>query len=164
MMVEKIFSKNLTLPDYQKIMLVNYLVHSVVEPEIEHTLSSEIKKELDFDSRRKTAALLLDVKKSEIDFIEDFFLENNEEALGAMYVLEGATLGGNIIRKQLKNIPQFKEITFHYYGIYQNEMSKMWTSFLEILDKNISSNQQLSVLKGAEKTYRLFISAAQKLI
>jgi heme oxygenase len=43
--------------------------------------------------------------------------ENEHEALGAMYVIEGSTLGGNVIAKQLSKTEGFDEVTFNFSDV-----------------------------------------------
>ncbi len=164
MMVEKIFNKTLSKEDYLKILKVNLSVHKTVEPIIENQLKEDTKNELQFEKRRKLPKLQSDFPISE-DFPElSFSLANQQEALGALYVLEGATLGGNVIKKQLLQNPEFQNQSFQYYGIYGEKLSGMWKNFLEVLEQNIGESQKDDALNGAEKTYRLFLNSAESII
>lgn len=53
------------------------------------------------------------------------------EALGALYVLEGATLGGQVIIKRLKKNEPFSTLPLAYYNVYADHTGVMWTQFLE---------------------------------
>ncbi|WP_435524354.1 hypothetical protein [Chryseobacterium indoltheticum] len=56
----------------------------------------------------------------------DFELANEHGALRAMYVVEGSTLGGNVIAKQLSKTEGFDNVTFNFFGCYQENTGPMW--------------------------------------
>ena len=104
MLTKKIFDQSLSFAEYQKIMQVNLLVHQQIEPQLENMLSDTTKNTLDFSQRVKLPYLRQDVSNPLPVEGETNDLASEEQALGAFYVLEGATLGGSIIKKQLSKI------------------------------------------------------------
>lgn len=68
-------------------------------------------------------------------------VENQYEALGVLYVMEGATLGGKYIVNHLHKIPWVleKKCTNFFYS-YGDKRGDMWKSFIEIVENETSDN------------------------
>ena len=162
MMVSKIFNRTLKKDVYFKILKVNLLVHQKIEPVINSNIPDNIKSELNIEERQKTPHLINDIGSLNENINSDFQLNNSDEALGALYVLEGASLGGNVIKKQLLQNPEFADVSFHYYGMYGENLAENWKSFLKVLEENVSDKD--AALSGANKTYQLFLQSAEAFI
>ena len=64
-------------------------------------------------------------------------LETVTEALGCLYVSEGATLGGKIIIGHLKKVlPLDESRGFSFSNNYGDEFGRMWSSFLGIVSRH----------------------------
>ena len=75
------------------------------------------------------------------------------EAFGALYVLEGSSLGGRAILKELKRRgASLRGLGFlDPYGI---DTGRRWRSFLSILEREVrSSEQKIDAVKGALSTF-----------
>ncbi|GMA15430.1 heme oxygenase (plasmid) [Deinococcus metallilatus] len=79
------------------------------------------------------------------------------EALGALYVLEGATLGGQVITRHLRRTlgltPESGSAYFHGYG---PATGRMWQAFGEALDGQVALDDEARVIGGAQKTFQAF--------
>ncbi|QSQ28369.1 biliverdin-producing heme oxygenase [Pyxidicoccus parkwayensis] len=83
------------------------------------------------------------------------------EALGCVYVLEGSTLGGQLILRHLKrhfaNTPVGHFAVFQAYG---DEVGSMWRAFgqavLEASSQAASEDFDARVVKGAQDTFDAF--------
>jgi heme oxygenase len=75
------------------------------------------------------------------------------QALGCLYVMEGSTLGGQIITRHLKkhlNLGQF-----HYYASYGEQVGPLWKSFGEMVNSSTSDPATESlVIEGAIHTFK----------
>jgi heme oxygenase len=143
MFVGQIMDGSLTFEQYQTILNVNYVTHFAVEDFLFSGLSDELRQKLDIESRIKLPALLRDFEeinsavaispKPTPGFID---LNSDASILGAMYVLEGATLGGNVIAKRLKTNEQLLSynLNYHYYQVYGDQLGLKWKQFLEVLN------------------------------
>jgi heme oxygenase len=143
MFVGQIMDGSLTFEQYQTILNVNYVTHFAVEDFLFSGLSDELRQKLDIESRIKLPALLRDFEeinsavgispKTTPSFID---LNSDASILGAMYVLEGATLGGNVIAKRLKTNEQLLpyNLNYHYYQVYEDQLGLKWRQFLEVLN------------------------------
>lgn len=77
-------------------------------------------------------------------------------AAGALYVLEGSTLGGQIIVKHLQKTmpPGFKNTA--YFSAYQQKTGSMWKEFLQQLTALPQSKQQeQQIISGAITTFKI---------
>ncbi len=153
---QKIFDKSYTLEDYKNLLLHNYRLISKYEPQIQENLKNY--PELKLDLRSKNNALKTDLNNLSIETASETptqNLENEAEAFGALYVMEGSTLGGNVIAKQLKRNPEFQNIEFKYFGIYGENTGSYWQEFKSIIDDKISEDQYEDCVRGAKKAYQL---------
>ncbi len=165
MFADAIMDGSLTLADYNKVLRVNYYVHHLLEPSIFTALREQVKQEIKLANRAKLPALKEDMIRSSISFSGDEYLAitipvfaNEAEALGALYVLEGATLGGQVIIKQLKKNDIFSTLPLAYYNVYAGQTGLMWKQFLEVINQY---EDQESAIRGAQKVYALYLSVAE---
>ncbi|MGE9314828.1 biliverdin-producing heme oxygenase [Niabella sp. CJ426] len=160
-----IMDGSFTLADYNKVLRVNYMVHQLLEPVIFDVLGERISQEVELTKRRKLHALEEDMEASGINLSQDRQLPverpafNSEaEALGALYVLEGATLGGQVIIKRLKKNDLFATLPLAYYNVYADRTGVMWKQFLEKINQY---EDHSSALLGAQKVYKLYLEIAE---
>jgi heme oxygenase len=117
----------------------------------------------DFMERRKASYISEDilvlqgevpelVHGNRLPKVEDAF-----QALGALYVLEGSTLGGVHIGKMIqKKLPDC-ENAFRFFSGYGEQNMNMWEKFKEVLNGITGSENNVnSVLSGAEDTFQKF--------
>ena len=105
----------------------------------------------DVAERRKADALLHDLRslKSEgadLTLCEALpLIENEAQAMGALYVLEGSTLGGKTIAKMLRQNKALaltdNELTF-FMG-YKEETGSKWKAFLQVLNQQQDADQTI---------------------
>jgi heme oxygenase len=81
-----------------------------------------------------------------------------ELALGCLYVLEGATLGGQYIEKQLAHqlgiTPETGGAFFHSYGERRGEM---WNAFREVLVRfATTTDREDRIVHAAKETFQKF--------
>ena len=92
---------------------------------------------LDFAGRRRTPLILQDLAdlgQQEADEVEPMSaLTSQAEALGHLYVLEGSTLGGQMIGRRLARMGQAGLRLLDPYG---KSTGARWTSFLEVLQRD----------------------------
>lgn len=87
-------------------------------------------------------------------------IENKLQALGALYVMEGSTLGGiyisKMIAKQL-NIEDGKALSF--FDGYGEQTENMWNAFKSRLDEQVVKlEEQTTVIQAANETFMQFKS------
>jgi len=158
----KIFSKTFSLDDYKKIIGTNYLMLLHSEDRIFSRLSGTFGDTLQLEERKKLPLIEKDLAGLDLESrtaSEGPEFATEHEALGAMYVIEGSTLGGNVIARQLSKTKGFDQVTFHFFGCYGDQTGAMWKSFKEILDTRVPENKYEEVLAGARKLYTFLLHA-----
>lgn len=160
---DKILSHALSLGEYKRLLSVNYRFHASLEPQLENVLDLKEAALLKVEERRKQPLLLKDMAMigMGIPSLADpsFRVCHSAQALGVLYVMEGATLGGAVILKSLKNNSAFSEIThFYYYGCYGKQTAHHWTSFCEALvalaDTDSKQDQVVQSARAAFQFYK----------
>lgn len=77
-------------------------------------------------------------------------------AAGAFYVLEGSTLGGQIIVKHLQKAMPASFVNAAYFSCYQQKTGSMWKEFLQQLTALPQSTQQeQQIITGAINTFKI---------
>ena len=78
-------------------------------------------------------------------------------ALGALYVMEGSTLGGVYIVKMIQKKLSGKENIFHFFSGYGDRNPLMWNRFKNALDHSTADEEEIAlILSGAEDTFHKF--------
>ena len=156
----KIFDKTYTLENYRKLIYFNYLFLLHFENQVFALFSPEIADKLNLEKRRKLHLIQndlssLNIKKTEPQNLPE--IKNEAEAFGFLYVMEGSTLGGNVIAKQLSKNSEFQNISFDYFNCYGDETGFLWKNFKETLDEYIDENQYEDVLSGANRAFKFLL-------
>lgn len=90
-------------------------------------------------------------------------IDNNLQALGALYVMEGSTLGGLYISKMIAKQLDLEDGKFlSFFNGYREETENMWNAFKAGLDEQIERpEEQAVVIKSANDTFTKFKSWIQ---
>ena len=165
MFVDKIKDGSLAFADYQNMLRTNYVLHRKYESFLFDGLSTAISTQLKTDKRRKVSALEKDllqagmtIPKKDDDMETAIKLENN----GAMYVFEGAMLGGNVIVKFLRVNPQMQahRLSYFYYSLYAGNLTEYWKTFCDVINQQQTSAMP-TILAAAEFIFKDFIKSAK---
>lgn len=155
-----IFSETFSMLHYRKLLRGLLEFHLSFEREIFDHLPRDFATKL--EHRRKAHLLRADLQALEacVAVTSDGIILNFRslaERMGALYVLEGATLGGKIIRKHL--LARFGgrvEPAISFYTGYGKRSGAEWRSFGEMLGgmfDNADSTTQANVVAGANATF-----------
>ena len=161
---DKIMSGQLNLEEYKLLVRNNYIMNSLIENAVSQMEEFVNLPGLDFESRKKSDLLekdleVLGLNKAEIDshdYSMDF--KNLHEALGAYYVMEGSTLGGSVISRQLAKNENLKDVgEFHFYGCYGDMVGPRWKAFQQVLIEQANSPEaEEAMVKSAGATFDYF--------
>ncbi len=157
----RIFEKSYSVEDYKRLIGLNYQFLLNYEKSIHEALSDDLKNKLDISSRLKLPII---TKDAENLGLHQNTTENTKEiaseaeALGMLYVIEGASLGGNVIKKQLQKNPDFSNVEFNYFGMYGEQIGTFWKNFISTINTYFTEEQNAEVLKGAERAYAELMS------
>lgn len=167
MFVNDIMSGQLSIDQYKQILLINYLTHFYWEEKVFSALADETASRLSLTHRKKLAALTVDMHETglvppgDMQPVTTPAFKSNAEALGAMYVMEGATLGGNMIVKRLKINPNFVGLSFHYYQVYGDEIATRWKEFCAVLNDQ-PETMWAQTIDGAKKMFGKITAIAER--
>ncbi|MFD2920411.1 biliverdin-producing heme oxygenase [Terrimonas rubra] len=156
MNAKKIFTPFYTVEDYKQLIWQNYLFFSHFEEAVFNSFSPPLRTALQLPLRKKLPYLVADLEvlgltASGTASYTDTCSEAT--AMGILYVMEGSTLGGNVIKKRLTSLPAFTDIYFNFFGCYQENTGPFWTQFKEVLDTRFTTDQYEEVYRGAVKAY-----------
>jgi heme oxygenase len=74
-------------------------------------------------------------------------------ALGCLYVLEGATLGGQVVLRHLTGVPSLEGVTwFSFLSSYGAEVGPMWREFGEFLTVQANGDDE-AIVRAACETF-----------
>lgn len=133
--------------EYKQLVARNYILHAAYEHVLEKAVTQLGIHELQYSERQKLPLLRSDlhdmgVPLPEVSLVPSLQLDTPEQVLGCMYVLEGSTLGGSVIRRRLISLPDFANLPFRFYGAYGERTGPMWTSFRNVVVERIQTPEQ----------------------
>ena len=151
-----------THEEYVKFLQFFYSYFGALEDKINQYIGAA--QLVDHLQRRKTESLLNDIKTirgiipekaKDADLPK---IENHLQAFGALYVIEGSTLGGKIISKMMAkqlNIENNKGLSF--FSGYGEETERMWASFKELLNRQPQNEADAElIINAANDTFAKF--------
>ncbi|OWK74414.1 heme oxygenase [Flavobacteriaceae bacterium JJC] len=159
----RIFDGTFSMRDYRNLILYNYLFLHNFENEVFSGISESVAEDLNLGKRRKLSLIerdleSLNMEKSTVQILPD--IKNEAEALGMLYVMEGSTLGGNVIAKQLSKNPDFHEVSFSYLRCYGDRTGSYWKNFKEVMDTQIGAEFHEDCVAGAQKAYQFLLNVS----
>ncbi|SFA38108.1 Heme oxygenase [Pedobacter suwonensis] len=173
MFVNEIMNHSLSIDQYKKLLTINYIVHQKLENALANMLDLAIAERLDMKGRFKLNALEKDLDYWEISSLTlpglnfELFIpeQHTAEVLGALYVLEGATLGGNVIKKHILANPNFinQEGGLNYYGVYGDELSTKWKSFVMVINEHVAEADYERCSNSANQTFNNLIMLSKQM-
>ena len=117
---------------------------------------------LDLDARRKSPWLEADLRalgcnRTKLDLCTDLPPHDTPaECFGCMYVLEGSTLGGQIISRHVREVLGVTpEAGGRFYDGYSDRTGEMWQSFRSALTRFVVSSDDHDVaIHAAKETFQ----------
>ena len=126
----------------------------------------------DYAGRRKTESIANDIKimggtvpaKAKENELPE--IKNYLQAFGALYVIEGSTLGGKIISQMVaKQLNLTDSNALSFFSGYGNETDRMWASFKEVLDSNFQNPEEEKIITDtANETFLKFKQWIEKFV
>jgi len=144
-----------SIEDYSAILRTFYGYFNPLENRIQQYITPSVLP--DIGSRRTSHLIIKDLAALN-DFKEPMLssslpaINNVNQAFGALYVLEGSTLGGKVVAKMLaKNsavaIPPQAMQFFNGYG---EQTGRMWTTFVDVLNQQRGEDE---IVNAANETF-----------
>lgn len=150
-----------TQQDYAALLSLFYSFFGGMEVGIDEHIDTTLLP--DYTQRRKAAALAEDLedlkatlpeKASEKDTPS---ISSHLQAMGALYVMEGSTLGGKIISQMIQkklNLPDGFALSF--FNSYGENTGSMWQTFKDAINQPLSAPQEAIVIQSADDTFIRF--------
>ena len=149
---------------YVKLLQLFYRYFGALEERINQYIFPQQLEEQHHFQRRKTDRIAEDIivsggiiqeKCTDEDLPE---IKNALQAFGALYVIEGSTLGGKVIAKMMQrqlNTDSSEGFTF-FYG-YGDETEKRWAIFQQLLNnQTVNKADKEVVLRASDETFAKF--------
>lgn len=148
--------------DYKEVLQRFY---SLWKPLEDLLLASPLLSEtgLDLGTRMRSDRIVadLDSLKSEGELYiapVSWFELDKAQGAGVLYVLEGSTLGGQVISKRLQeDLGIGPETGGSFFAAYGDRNREMWRSFLDWAEKSVAPNEISDATEFAVKTFELFV-------
>ena len=136
-------------------------LHGVIQPLETHLLTLPIPADVELNLRLKTPLLARDLEALAQDLPPPVTLAplllGVPEALGALYVLEGATLGGQVIARHLRRtLGVTAERGGAYFSGYGSRTGRMWQAFGDAMDRVVIPGDEAHVILGAQIAFQAF--------
>ena len=162
--------KSLKSPyEYAQLLEQLYIFYTPIETILLQKISSKLIP--DISKRIHMPHILEDLKILEYKLLRNpedplIAVKTPSHALGILYVIEGSTMGGQIIAKMInENVYMNGLDATNYFSSYKEETHIMWNSFkqnISSIEKNINDQE---MLKGAQETFEklsAFLEATMK--
>lgn len=162
---KQLLSNHVSVADYRKYLEKLYGFVAAFERDILPTVSADFSEvqitskvsllQKDLEELGSTIASLQILSSEELKSI----YPTKEAKLGGLYVLEGSTLGGLVIKQHLVD-KLGKEIlpATSYFGVYGKETAGNWRNFIQIFSSIAEETDPEQVIKGAVNTFTFLYS------
>lgn len=156
---DHIMDGTFTYDDYSALIARHYVMHNALEPKLADFFATTSIPGINFEERRKLALLQKDMQEIQGDIPEGTFVPEVEvttpaQALGCMYVLEGSSLGGSVIKKQLGKNSNFADTNFHFFGCYGENTGRLWKEFRDVVLTTVDTpEKENEMLQAALTTF-----------
>ena len=153
----RIVRPDVTLDEYKQYLQLMHPVHADAEQYIYPLLKNLV---TDVDARKKAHYITNDLVQvghtspvaPKLPFTEKMPQMSEAFALGVMYVIEGSTLGGRVILKNIQPALQLSEDNgATYFAGYRADTGPAWQRFLQVLTSypNSEADEQ-EIIAGAD--------------
>lgn len=158
--MKRLMSPDLTKEEYGFALSRFWSIYSDLEPSL--LQSEELREALpDLDKRSKLESLAHDLKNlgyPELSLATHVQKITFAQALGTLYVLEGSTLGAQVITKSLRRHSFIDEDKLNFFDHYGLETMIYWRKFLNVLGQaNPDLNDEITA--AAKMTFIRFAEA-----
>lgn len=156
-------------PRYAAALRTMRSLYGTLEPRIGARLGEAGRAALDWPARLKVPLLDRDLRALNVAPAADLdggavdaFLRDEADAWGAAYVLEGATLGGALVRRHLATQLGLADAGTAFHGSYGPLTGPRWRAFGEALEARVARGPDPAAFtaratEAARRTFGLFL-------
>ena len=139
---------------YKLLLYQNYIAYAVTENVVAACLENYSPNK---HQRLKQDLAYFNVQPKIPAGIPLFECHNSAEAYGAAYVIEGSTLGGMLISRNLQKCQHLKDIENHYFFNGDKTAIESWNQFkAELNSQDFTEVQQKQAIEKAKETFQFF--------
>jgi heme oxygenase len=144
--------------DYAEFLKYFYTYFSQVEKAIAPYITTELLP--DYKERRNSSFIKHDIEAlgatvADVPTISVPVINNQLQALGALYVMEGSIMGGSIIVKMLERMDISTGISF--FSGYGAATGQMWGTFVGVMNQAAASTEEEAIaIQTANETFSRF--------
>jgi heme oxygenase (biliverdin-IX-beta and delta-forming) len=159
--MRRLFASDYSASEYRDCLALMLGFYDAVEPIIFHYLGDELRPGFLYRSKidlLKRDLVELGLSETEIAALPRCslkpYVNSLAQSLGVWYVLEGSTLGGQVISRQLKQ--QFGESAsqfMHFHNGYGEHTRASWLAFCEIVEERIGFDESYELITAAKLTF-----------
>ncbi|MCL6218861.1 biliverdin-producing heme oxygenase [Zunongwangia pacifica] len=151
-----IMDHSITMSEYKLLLLQNYLAYKIVEDEIKR-----FQPQFSTDKSERLAEDLIllnvDFEAPIASFKGDFHCNDEIEALGAAYVLEGSAMGGMLIARELQDCTNLASIAKHHFFNGDRKNVQGWKEFMKkVNSREFSAEETQKATLKAQETFLFF--------
>ena len=164
-------SAQFTLDDYRTFLLTSWLFHSSIETSLTEFLSPGLEEELRWPDRLKTPRVARDLHELGVDPAAllaplSFPISSVPQALGTLYVAEGSTLGGMMMKKMWEADPAIgPHSTFQFLGCYGTQTGAYWKAFVAVLENTVTEPvDEAETIAAAQATFAFYQTCHRQVV
>lgn len=151
-----------SLSRYEQLLKMFLGFYRPVESKIDQYISASVIP--DYTLRRKSQNIVHDLEvlslhanyEQPVMISDTSFINSRSAALGALYVLEGSTLGGTIISGMLTRHAAVPEAALTFFNAYGEKNELMWRSFVQSMNAFGEENGHHEIIQAAIQTFDQF--------
>ncbi len=120
----------------------------------------------DYLQRRKSENLAIDIRSlggivpPKVFLLEIPEIDDHLQAFGALYVIEGSTLGGRIISRMIANQLAIQDNGLSFFQSYGEHLTTMWATFKLTLNRQADIEEDRErIITAAYATFHKFKAA-----
>lgn len=163
--LEKVLAQKIksirNIEDYLEILAYFYRFFNPLEKAIFSQLKGTLP---DVAQRRKTEWILEDLdyfrpsRPAISPYLNTPDINNNIQAIGALYVIEGSTLGGEVICRMVsQRLGVYPEPGFKFFSGYGEDTAQMWEDFKNFINsKSWTPEEEDEIINTAGYTFGSF--------
>ena len=143
--------------DYARLLERLLLFYKPIEVDLHEVIDDALIP--DISERKHTQRILTDLELLEHGLPMEFpksqlKISSPSYALGVLYVIEGSTLGGQVISKMIHNNLYLEGVdATNYFGSYKELNGDMWKKFGNRISEIENSVEQKELFQGAKDTF-----------
>ena len=159
--MRRLFASDYSTSEYRDCLALMLGFYDAIEPIIFHCLGDELRPS--FLYRSKTDLLKRDLTELGLGEREIAalprcrlkpYVNSTAQSLGVWYVLEGSTLGGQVISRQLQQqLGESASQFMHFHNGYGEHTRISWLAFCELVEERVSFDESHELITAARLTF-----------